>query len=214
MERMTPSFSVKKGVRYRFYVSSAVLKGRNSEAGSVARVSAIELEAAVLKSLRQRFDAHDDDGLVMPEDLIGHNVSRVVVGSTNVKITLTPTGDGMASENDTTWSRTKNRERARIDEANEAMARTPNPQLAQAVVRARTWVRLLTNGTHKSIESPAQSVHVHPKIVRNGIRMAFRAPTITKAILEGEQPPSLSLKNFIGAVPLSWSEQRRTFKSK
>ena len=44
--------------------------------------------------------------------------------------------------------------------------------------------------------------------------MAFLAPTITKAILDGEQPPGLSLKDFIGAVPLSWSEQRREFKSK
>ena len=90
----------------------------------------------------------------------------------------------------------------------------PSPQLVQAVVRAHTWARLLSDGTHKSIESLAQSVDVHPKIVRNGIRMAFLAPTITKAILEGEQPPSLNLKDFIGTVPLSWSEQRLAFKSK
>ena len=93
------------------------------------------------------------------------------------------------------------------------MIRAPNPQLVQAIVRAHTWARLLSDGTHNSIESLAQSVDVHPKIIRNGIRMAFLAPTITRAILEGEQPPSLSLKNFIGAVPLSWSEQRRAFKS-
>jgi hypothetical protein len=33
-------------------------------------------------------------------------------------------------------------------------------------------------------------------------------------ILEGEQPHGLSLKDFIGVVPLSWSEQRRAYKSK
>ena len=62
--------------------------------------------------------------------------------------------------------------------------------------------------------SPALTVHVHPKIIRNGIRMAFLAPTITQEILEGEQLPSLGLKDFIGEVPLSWSEQRRTFNFK
>lgn len=32
---MGPSFSSKNGVRYRFYVSSALLRGRRSAAGSV-----------------------------------------------------------------------------------------------------------------------------------------------------------------------------------
>jgi hypothetical protein len=42
--RMSPSFSVKGGVRYPFYVSSALLKGRKADAGSVLRVSAAALE--------------------------------------------------------------------------------------------------------------------------------------------------------------------------
>ncbi len=36
---MGPSFSTKNGVRYRFYVSSALLRGRKGKAGSVGRVS-------------------------------------------------------------------------------------------------------------------------------------------------------------------------------
>jgi len=35
--RMGPSFSSKNGVRYRFYLSTA-LRGRKHEAGSVARI--------------------------------------------------------------------------------------------------------------------------------------------------------------------------------
>ena len=44
---MSPSFSSKNGVRYRFYVSSALLRGRKTEVGSIGRVSAIEIEEAV-----------------------------------------------------------------------------------------------------------------------------------------------------------------------
>ena len=40
---MTPSFSTKNGVRYRFYVSTA-LRGRKHNAGSVTRISASEIE--------------------------------------------------------------------------------------------------------------------------------------------------------------------------
>jgi len=211
--RMSPSFSVKNGVRYPFYVSSAVLKGRKSEAGSVARISAAELEATILKALRQQIDVPDDDSLVTPRNLIDRSVSSIVVGSANVKITLKPTTDSMPTEVVISSSRSRKYECPHIEEADENKVRTPSPQLVQAVVRAHTWVRLLSDGTHKSIESLAQSVGVHPKIVRNGIRIAFLAPTITKAILQGDQPPSLSLKDFIGAVPLSWREQRRTFES-
>ena len=38
--RMTPSYAIKKGVRYRYYVSSVVVQGRKDEAGSVARIAA------------------------------------------------------------------------------------------------------------------------------------------------------------------------------
>lgn len=47
--RMSPSFSSKNGVRYRFYVSTA-LRGRKDKAGSIARISATEIEGIVEKA--------------------------------------------------------------------------------------------------------------------------------------------------------------------
>ncbi|HTZ66315.1 MAG TPA: hypothetical protein VMB83_02375 [Roseiarcus sp.] len=41
---MTPTHANKKGVRYRYYVSHALLQGRANEAGSVARISAPDVE--------------------------------------------------------------------------------------------------------------------------------------------------------------------------
>src|SRR5207248_285165 len=51
---MSPSFSTKNGVRYRFYVSSALLRGRKTQAGSISRVPAAEIESAVLAALQSR----------------------------------------------------------------------------------------------------------------------------------------------------------------
>ena len=48
--RMGPSFSSKNGVRYRFYVSTA-LRGRKHKAGSVTRISAPEIEGLVESEL-------------------------------------------------------------------------------------------------------------------------------------------------------------------
>ena len=45
--RMSPTHSNKLGVRYRYYVSHAILQNRKAEAGSIARVPAPEIESLV-----------------------------------------------------------------------------------------------------------------------------------------------------------------------
>jgi hypothetical protein len=72
--RMSPSFSVKDSVRYPFYVSSALLRGRKANAGSVLRVSAADLEATVLKALGQKFEVLGESKGLTPADLVDHKV--------------------------------------------------------------------------------------------------------------------------------------------
>ena len=47
--RMTPSHARKRGIKYRYYISSALLQGRAEQAGTVSRVPADEIEALVVK---------------------------------------------------------------------------------------------------------------------------------------------------------------------
>jgi site-specific DNA recombinase len=47
--RMSPSFSTKNGVRHRFYVSSALLRGRKTEIGSVGRSLQRRLKQRLLR---------------------------------------------------------------------------------------------------------------------------------------------------------------------
>jgi site-specific DNA recombinase len=56
--RMTPTHAQKNGARYRYYVSCVLLQGRKEDAGSVARVPALEIEQTVLTGLRA-----DDAGM-------------------------------------------------------------------------------------------------------------------------------------------------------
>jgi site-specific DNA recombinase len=48
---MTPTYAVKKGVRYRYYVSCVLNQGRKEEAGSFARVAAEAVERIVLDAI-------------------------------------------------------------------------------------------------------------------------------------------------------------------
>ena len=50
--RMTPSHARKGGMKYRYYLSSALLHGAANRAGSVSRVRAAEIEALVIRTLR------------------------------------------------------------------------------------------------------------------------------------------------------------------
>jgi hypothetical protein len=55
---MSPSHATKGGRRYCYYVSQAVLQGRKEDAGSVARVPAMEIERRVVKAVRGAGPSH------------------------------------------------------------------------------------------------------------------------------------------------------------
>ena len=51
-DRMSPSHATKGGRRYRYYVSQAILQGRQQDAGSLSRVAAMEIERRVVEAVR------------------------------------------------------------------------------------------------------------------------------------------------------------------
>jgi hypothetical protein len=76
--RMGPSFSSKNGIRYRFYVSTA-LRGRSHQAGSVTRVSAPEIEAVIEEALRHKFEEQ-----ATSREAVWDRVERVVVRAKSI----------------------------------------------------------------------------------------------------------------------------------
>lgn len=57
-ERLSPTHTVKKGKRYRYYVSKSLLKQTASKSEKAWRISAWELESAVIKTLTGLFTDH------------------------------------------------------------------------------------------------------------------------------------------------------------
>jgi hypothetical protein len=54
-----------------------------------------------------------------------------------------------------------------------------------------------------------RGIGLHPKVVRQALRLAFLMPDVTSAILEGRQPAGLSLAQIPKLLPLSWTEHQR-----
>ncbi len=203
---MSPSFSAKNGVQYRFYVSSALLRGRKADVGSVGRVPAAEIESTVLAALKNyQQQGQSDSAPASIED-----IERVVIARDHLLITTAGTadGDGTNPQFRIAWS-TRLKNSAAAIEDNDLPEVARNESLIQSIVRAHAWVDCLRNGTYESIEQLARENRLHPKVVRQALRLAFLSPDITSAILDGSQPAGLSLARIPKLLPLRWIEHRR-----
>jgi site-specific DNA recombinase len=200
---MGPSFSSKNGVRYRFYVSSALLRGRKALVGSIGRVSAPEIERAILAALETHKGA-DSDGASASID----EVERVVVCRDKLLLSIAAPGHDSGKEIRISWS-APTRDDSTILEGNGSSEDARNGVLIQALVRAHGWLNLLRDGTYESIERLAEANSLHPKVVRQALRLAFLSPEVTSAILEGRHPFQLSVGRIPKLLPIPWKEHRR-----
>jgi site-specific DNA recombinase len=193
--RMSPSFSTKNGVRYRFYVSSALLRGQKADVGSVGRVPAAEIEGAARAALIAQLGQGPKGPIGSPDPL--ERVERVVVARDQLLISIMrsdPAGDidDSNSEIRIPWSSNIRAPTGTVESDSENDA-SHNEGLIQSVVRAHAWKRALLDGAHDSVEMLAEANQLHPKVVRQALRLAFLSSGVTSAILEGRQPKGLSL---------------------
>jgi site-specific DNA recombinase len=90
-------------------------------------------------------------------------------------------------------------------------ATQPDPSLVRVLVRARKcWARLLQSG-EASLTETSRSEGISRSYLTRLARLAFLAPDIVCAILEGRQPTPLTAARLIRItqLPLAWSEQRK-----
>jgi hypothetical protein len=195
--RMGPSFSSKNGVRYRFYISTA-LRGRKDGAGSVTRISAPEIEGLVEAAVREKLNQVETP----KEEVLGH-IERIVVSADRIRI-IPRQDQGKEGPIETPWNG-KAKGKALI---RNARSETKTDQkLLKSIVRAHAWLTALSTSRYGSIDDLGVAASLHPKVVRQGLRLAFLAPALMKTALEGD--PVLELKQIPKQLPLSWREQRR-----
>jgi hypothetical protein len=87
----------------------------------------------------------------------------------------------------------------------------PDDRLIRQIAKAHDWFERLTSGQAKSIKDIAVTEGVTNSYVRKIIHRVFLAPDIVRAILNGTQPPGLTLESLKKSIPLpiDWNEQRK-----
>ena len=83
-----------------------------------------------------------------------------------------------------------------------------DPTLVKALARAHRWKRLLENGTYASISELAAAEKIDRGYVGRILLLTLLAPDIMEAILDGPQPPDLTLPKLMKPFPTGWERQR------
>ncbi|MFV0367757.1 MAG: helix-turn-helix transcriptional regulator [Hyphomicrobiaceae bacterium] len=91
--------------------------------------------------------------------------------------------------------------------------RRSDRSLQRLVAKARQFNDLVINSNGRSIRELAAEAGVSPSYFSRVFRLNFLSPDITKAILQGRQPPEFSAIKLMngGQFAGCWSEQRRQF---
>jgi site-specific DNA recombinase len=93
--RMTPSHARKGDLKYRCYLSSSLLQGAPERAGSVRRVPAAELEALVVRSVREHIKPLQP---VDDRSLAGTYIERVEVQPGRLVVRLSRVSDATSEQ--------------------------------------------------------------------------------------------------------------------
>jgi hypothetical protein len=90
--------------------------------------------------------------------------------------------------------------------------RAPDPALLRALARAHDFRERLTQNPDLSAHDIARGENVTAAYIYATLRLAWLAPDITDAIVNGRQPPRLTAKKLFrlaAHLPLGWPQQRK-----
>jgi site-specific DNA recombinase len=213
--RMTPSYAIKKGVRYHYYVSCVLAQGRKDEVGSVPRIAAAEIERLVLDAIA----THGEQNSEQNEERGGaHLVERIVAGKQSVDIRLTKeasmNADRVSDTISVPWSpKPFRRKREILQPSHEAGRPTRSiriearTKLLDAIANGRQWLNESISDPKTSMQSIAMREGIPERSARSIISLAFLAPDIVKGAVDGTLPRGFGLSRLID-LPARWTAQR------
>ncbi|MCM8626478.1 hypothetical protein [Accumulibacter sp.] len=80
--------------------------------------------------------------------------------------------------------------------------------MVKALARAFRWRKLMETGAYGTVEEIAAAEKINASYVSRVLRITLLAPNIVEAILDGRQPPEMTLAALMRPFPVAWREQR------
>jgi site-specific DNA recombinase len=224
--RMVPTHATKTGVRYRYYVSLPHLHGESKTAsvGSVSRVSATDIEDIVVKSLNEHLIAQKERpasslSLATGNKAVLEQVARIDVYEDRLVVRLKSADDEEPSNtaNDNSfsilWQKPPSRKSRQILVPHGISKTEVRPtrierraRLVSAIARGRRWLDEIVSGSVTDVQQIAARQKCSVRQVKMTISLAFLAPTLVRAAVEGRLPRGIGVERLRDAPP-EWSRQ-------
>lgn len=79
--------------------------------------------------------------------------------------------------------------------------------MVKALAQAFRWRNLLETGVYGTVAEVAAAETINPSYVSRVLRLTLLAPAIVEAILDGRQPPELTLGVLMQPFSTNWQNQ-------
>jgi site-specific DNA recombinase len=238
--RMTPSHAIKNGIRYRYYISAALIQGQPDKAAKLNRVPATEIEKLIVSAVRKHlagkpYNKVEAEGPHSLNDkaLIAAYVARVDVKRDHLAVQLSTKSERDNEAQDprhpaeqdqpvhrdphvlvVPWKKTPSRQpREIILPASNSSHSDPRPiraetraKLVSAIAKGRDWLDELIAGTVTNVEQIATREKCSIRQVNRTITLAFIAPTLVQAAIDGRLPRGIGVAT-VRDFPAEWACQ-------
>ena len=224
--RMIPTHATKASIRYRYYASTPVLHGeaKTALAGSISRIPAADVEDTVVKSLKEYLATSQSKVATSAESLgnretIAELVTGIVVHSDRLIIALkSVNADDEPDSPDVRsltipWQKPPSRRSRQILLPHNAARSDVRPEqfqrrarLVSTIARGRQWLDDVVSGRVSTVAELSVREKCSIRQVNMTISLAFLAPNLVKAAVEGRLPRGVGIKR-LRDPPTEWSQQ-------
>src|SRR6266851_2424621 len=214
--RMVPTHATKAGVRYRYYVSTPFLHGeaKTASAGSVARVPAADIEAVVVKLLKEHLATKQDRSTtsnVLSGDrgAVAQLVAGIVVYEDRLVVRLKSENADEPSDSPddrsltSPWQKPPSKRSRQILLPHNASRSKVRPaqferraRLVSAIARGRRWLDDVVSGRVTTVAELCTREKCSVRQVNMAISLAFLAPNLVKAAVEGRLPRGIGIERL------------------
>ncbi len=223
--RMVATHATKAGVRYRYFVSTPCQHGeaKTASAGSVSRVPATDIEDTVVKFLKEYLAANQGKSATDTLSLgdrgaVADLVAGIVVHKDRLIIRLKSDADETRESLDDQsltipWKKPPSKRSRQILLPHNTSRSDVRPEqferrarLVSAIARGRRWLDDVVSGRVTTVAQLCAREKCSVRQVNMTISLAFLAPNLVKAAVEGRLPRGIGVERL--RDPLTeWSRQ-------
>ena len=214
--RMIPTHATKAGIRYRYYISQPHLNGESKTAsvGSVSRIPATDIEDIIVKFLGEHLVAQKEKQIssvpqVGDRKTVLEQVARIDVHGDHLAIRLKSVGAEEASDSvdeqllSIPWQKPPSRNSRKILMPQGVSRNEVRPirierraRLVSAIAQGHRWLDEIVSGSVIGVEQIAVRQKCSMRQVNMTISLAFLAPDLVRAAVEGRLPRGIGVERL------------------